>query len=212
MSNYRPEQPIIAATPHETVMRQLLLHWGVFPVMVPVAEDSEAMTQNCMRAALDTGVLKPADKVVMMFGMPIVSPIVVNTIRVIYVGNVLARGANGGGINRKSAKMANPDESAYRVTGRVVRAESLEDAFVALRKKGGEILVVRNLDMSYVPILRLVDGLVIENPTEMNEEILSMINPNLVWISQVPESMKILEPGFTVTVDSREKLVYEGTI
>ncbi len=212
LSNYRPEQPIIAATPHETVMRQLLLHWGVFPVMVPVAEDSEAMTQNCMRAALDTGVLKPADKVVMMFGMPIVSPIVVNTIRVIYVGNVLARGANGGGINRKSAKIANPDESAYRVTGRVVRAESLEDAFVALRKKGGEILVVRNLDMSYVPILRLVDGLVIENPTEMNEEILSMINPNLVWISQVPESMKILEPGFTVTVDSREKLVYEGTI
>jgi len=93
-----------------------------------------------------------------------------------------------------------------------VRAETLEDAFVALRKKGGEILVTRNLDMSWVPLLRVVSGLVIENPSEMNEEMLSMINPNLVWVSQVPGAMKILEPGFTITLDSKEKLVYEGTI
>jgi hypothetical protein len=39
-----------------------------------------------------------------------------------------------------------------------------------------------------------------------------MINPSLVWVSQVPGAMRILEPGLTITVDGREKIVYEGTI
>jgi phosphohistidine swiveling domain-containing protein len=66
--------------------------------------------------------------------------------------------------------------------------------------------------MAFVPILRLVDGLVIENPSEMDEELLSLINPNLIWVAQVTDAMKKLEPGSTVTIDSSEKLIYEGTI
>lgn len=238
LSMFRPEQPIIAATPNETVQRQLLLNWGVVPLLVKVAEDSEEMTQNAMRVAIDTGYLKKSDKVVMVAGVPIISPMMINTVRVFFVGNVLARGQNGGGYSSLSAAkrpaaaalsgayvptaaaaqihngVGEParDDSGYRVTGRVVRAETLEDAFVALRKKGGEILVTRNLDMSFVPILRVVSGLVIENPTELGEDTLSMINPNLVWVSQVSGAMKTLEPGLTITVDSKEKLVYEGTI
>ncbi len=216
LSTFRPEQSIIAATPNETVQRQLLLNWGVVPLLVKIAEDSEEMTQNAMRVALDTGFLSKSDRVVMVAGTPIVSPMMVNTIRVLFVGNVLARGTIGGGSLRNPPKSAqtgtHSNGAEFRVTGRVVRAETLEDAFVALRKKGGEILVTRNLDMSFVPILHVVNGLVIENPTEISEETFSMINPNLVWVSQVPGAMKTLEPGFTVTVDSHDKLIYEGTI
>lgn len=215
LSMFRPEQSILAATPSDTVQRQLLLNWGVIPLLVKIAEDSEEMTQNTMRVAIDSGYLKRADKVVMVAGMPIVSPMMVNTIRVLFVGNVLARGQGGGGCTNRNGMDAAcdlPDGDEYRVTGRVVRAETLEDAFVALRKKGGEILVTRNLDMNFVPILRVVNGLVVENPTEINEEVLAMINPKLVWVSQVPNAMKILEAGFTITIDSKEKLIYEGTI
>lgn len=221
LSTFRPEQPIIAATPSDTVQRQLLLNWGVVPLLVKTAEDSEEMTQNAIRVALDAHTLTLSDKVVMVAGMPIVSPMMVNTIRVLFVGNVLARGLYSGGCTKRmvnGAKVTSvvsgalSDDDGFRITGRVVRAETLEDAFVALRKKGGEILVVRNLDMSYVPLLRVVSGLVIENPSELSEEILSMINPTLIWVSQVSNAMKILEPGFTITLDSREKIVYEGTI
>ena len=66
--------------------------------------------------------------------------------------------------------------------------------------------------MTFVPILRVVTGLVVENPTDMTEETLAMINPNLVWVSEVPGAMKTLEPGFTVTLDAREKIIYEGTV
>lgn len=217
LATFRPEQPVIAATPDETVRRQLLLNWGVVPLMVKIAEDSEEMTQNALRAAIDTGYLKQYDKIVLVAGMPIISPMMLNMIRVLLVGNVLARGLNAGGSHSLTPAQANSTidgskTAKFRVTGRVVRAETLEDAFVALRKKGGEILVTKNLDMSFVPILRVVEGLVVENPTDLSDEMLSMINPNLVWISQVSGAMKILEPGYTITLDSHEKLVYEGTI
>ena len=215
LSTSRPEQPIIAATPSDTVQRQLLLNWGVVPLLVKIAEDSEEMTQNAMRVALSTGYLKRSDRIVMVAGTPIVSPMMVNTIRVLFVGNVLARGQRAGGRSKVPEAVGEdgiPDGESFRVTGRVVRADNLEDAFVALRKKGGEILVIRNLDMTFVPILRVVNGLVVENLTDVTEETLALINPKLVWVSQVPGAMKTLEPGFTITVDSREKLVYEGTI
>lgn len=204
LSMYKPEQPIIAATPNETVYRQLLLNWGVVPLLVSIAEDSEAMIQNSMRVGLETGYLKMSDRLVMIAGVPIVSPLLVNTIRVIFVGNILTRGHNAGGFCSIQHKC--------RVTGRIVKAETPEEARMAIRKKGGEILVIRNLDMSFVPILRLLDGLVVENPSEMTEDLLQMINPNLVWISQVPNAMKTLEPGLTITIDSKERLVFEGTV
>lgn len=161
------------------------------------------MIQNSLRAALDSGRLKLADKVVMVAGLPIVSPVMVNSIRVLFVGSVIGRGVNAGG--------GTPDKR-WRATGRVVRAETADEALAALRQRGGEILVTRNLDMSFVPLLRLVNGLVIEQPTELSSEILAMINPSLVWVSQVSRAMKVLEPGLTVTLDSREKIVYEGTV
>lgn len=207
ISRFRPEQMVIAATPNETVYRQLLLNWGVYPLLVKIAEDSEEMIQNALKIGLEAKVVSKSDRIVMVCGMPIFSPMMINTIRVLLVGTVLARGQRSGGVITSKE-----GETSTKVTGRVIRAEDAQDAVKALKKESAEILVTRNLDMAFVPILRVVDGLVIENPTEMDEEILSLINPNLIWISQVTDAMKKLEPGSTVTIDSSEKIVYEGTV
>lgn len=207
ISRFRPEQMVIAATPNETVYRQLLLNWGVYPLLVKIAEDSEEMIQNALKIGLEAKVVSKSDRIVMVCGMPIFSPMMINTIRVLLVGTVLARGQRSGGVITSKE-----GENSTKVTGRVIRAEDAQDAVKALKKESAEILVTRNLDMAFVPILRVVDGLVIENPTEMDEEILSLINPNLIWISQVTDAMKKLEPGSTVTIDSSEKIVYEGTV
>lgn len=207
ISRFRPEQMVIAATPNETVYRQLLLNWGVYPLLVKIAEDSEEMIQNALKIGLEAKVVSKSDRIVMVCGMPIFSPMMINTIRVLLVGTVLARGQRSGGVITSK-----DGETSTKVTGRVIRAEDAQDAVKALKKESAEILVTRNLDMAFVPILRVVDGLVIENPTEMDEEILSLINPNLIWISQVTDAMKKLELGSTVTIDSSEKIVYEGTV
>lgn len=195
VSRHRPRRRIVAATPAAQVQRRLLLHWGVVPVLVEREADSERMIQGAISAAIRFGYAKGLDKVVVVAGLPINSPLMTNSVRVHVIGNVLGRGGRGFG---------------GRCTGRVVKASTLEEAALALRKKGGEILVTRTLDESFIPILRVVDGVVLEGVSEMPWELVRATNPSLVYVSQVPAAMSRFEDYLTVTLDGEAKLVYEG--
>ena len=46
----------------------------------------------------------------------------------------------------------------------------------------------------------------------VEEAILSLVNPNLVWISDVAGASQTLESGLVVTIDGIQHLVYEGII
>ena len=95
VSMFRPEQPILAVTPHQQVERQLLLNWGIFPLFAKLVTGSDDMVQNAIKSAHDAGAVRISDRIVMVSGFPL-SASVVNTIRVLYVGNILARADFGG--------------------------------------------------------------------------------------------------------------------
>jgi len=128
--------------------------------------------------------------------------LMVNTIRVIVVGNVIARG-DSGGFN---------DASRQKVHGRIFKAENVDEAYEVLRRRGGEILVCPTLTQDYLPLLRIVDSVIIEGDSLISDETLSLVNPRLVWIKEARNAFKSLEVGLNVTVDGKELLVYEGTI
>lgn len=197
VSRFRPQRRIVAATPDESVRRRLLLHWGVVPVLVDRERDSEAMIQGAIAATIRAGFAKSLDKVVVAAGLPLDTPLQTNSVRVHVIGNVLGRGGRGFG---------------GRCTGRVVKAKDLETAAQTLRKTGGEILVTHTLDESFIPILRLVDGVVLEGVSEMPWEMIKATNPSLVYVSQVKRAMARFEDHLTITLDGKEKLVYEGAM
>ena len=122
ISMFRPEQSILAVTPNPQVQRQMLMNWGVVPLLTTIADDSEEMVQNAIKIALDNKVVKLSDRLVMCAGIPLASPLMVNTIRVLIVGNVIAHGIEGGG-----------DPTKNRVSGRIVRGLNLEDAYTNMR-------------------------------------------------------------------------------
>ena len=117
------------------------------------------------------------------------------------MGNILARGRNGG----------NP-ESQSRITGRVVKATDPSDFVSTLRRKKGEILFCPNLNEDWIPILRIVDGVITTGKNELTSEMIHLANPNLVWISEIGNAEKSIENGRTVTIDGKDLLVYEGMI
>ncbi|MFQ3546948.1 MAG: pyruvate kinase [Termitinemataceae bacterium] len=197
ISRHRPRRKIVAATPSETVQRRLLLHWGVVPIKVEQEADSESMIQQAISAAIRSGYAKSADKVVVVAGVPLNSPLMTNSIRVHIIGNVLGRGLSGFG---------------SRCTGRIVKARTLEEAALSLRKRGGEILLTHTLDESFIPILRVVDGVILEGVSEMPWELIKTINPGIVYVSQVPQALERFEEHITVTLDGNEKLIYEGAV
>ncbi len=69
VSRYRPQAPILAMTPHENVVRQLALVWGVCPILVPPTHDIDDMLDVSIHAALETGLVRRGDVVTISAGV-----------------------------------------------------------------------------------------------------------------------------------------------
>jgi len=202
LSVFRPDQPVLAVTHNEKTMRELQLYWGVYPCLTPIANETESMIQNSMRIASETGTAGISDKIVLVAGLPLQSPNMVNTIRVIILGTILARFSFGG--------HANPDIT--RVRGKIVYSSSARDARDKIMIMGGEILACRVLTKDFIPIVRLVKGIICEELSEITDGDLQRTNPDIVWLTHIRHANEKLESGLTVTIDAKELLIYEGTV
>ena len=69
VSMYRPGCPIIAVTADKRVYRQLVLSWGVFPVLAE-GESMENIHANAAKYATQTGLVKAGDVIVTTSGAP----------------------------------------------------------------------------------------------------------------------------------------------
>jgi pyruvate kinase len=197
LSMYRPEQPIIAVTPDESVRNRLLLSWGVQPLTAAETRDADEMIRNGLKAALAGGYVKKLDRVVVVAGVPIGTPLVTNMVRVYFLGTILCRGERGYG---------------SETTGRVVRARDAMEAAAKLMLTGDEILVAPGLDESFLPLLPNLAGYVLEGYSLVPWERIKEINPRCVGIASAPHAMESLADNLTVTINGEEKLVYEGIV
>lgn len=70
ISRHRPHTPIFAVTTNEQTHRRLALVWGVQSAVVDPAPTTEAMVQRSLSVALEHGVVKNGDLVVITAGVP----------------------------------------------------------------------------------------------------------------------------------------------
>jgi len=69
-AKYRPESPVVAATPSDTVRRRLVLHGGVVPRYVDLsAAGVDAVIHDAISAAIDAGVTDSGETVIALAGM-----------------------------------------------------------------------------------------------------------------------------------------------
>jgi len=195
ISKYRPVQPVIAVTISEVVYRQLLLHWGIYPLITEYVNDSDLMVQNALRLALKNGYVKRNEKVVTAAGIPLNSPIMMNTIKVHFMGNILNRGQRGFG----------------RIcSGNIVKARNYEQAKQRLKLDGTEILLIPEISPEYGPLLKHVRGLIVEAKPTMTTDEIKTINPDLVFVTDVRDAYRQLENRQSISIDGDEKIIYEG--
>ncbi len=70
VARYRPEQVLLAITPHrETALRMALVH-GAVPLVIEATEDTLALEKVGVAAALQGGFVKPGQPVVITAGLP----------------------------------------------------------------------------------------------------------------------------------------------
>ena len=71
ISKYRPESPIFAVTPHDHVLRQLQLVWGVRVLKGDRHDNSDEMTRSVIQKCLESKCIVSGDLVVVTAGVPI---------------------------------------------------------------------------------------------------------------------------------------------
>ncbi|MHB9036251.1 MAG: pyruvate kinase [Armatimonadota bacterium] len=85
VSKYRPEAQIIAAASNDETARRLALSWGVNPIYVEMAKDTDGLIENAVEAARDNKLVKKGDTVLVIAGVPVGIPGNTSLIRVLTV-------------------------------------------------------------------------------------------------------------------------------
>lgn len=71
VSKFRPEARIIGAASNDETARRLTLSWGVQPIFVEMAKETDGLIKNAVEAACDYKLVKRGDTVLMIAGVPV---------------------------------------------------------------------------------------------------------------------------------------------
>lgn len=88
ISRYRPPVCIYAVTPSEFVARQLLIHYGVQPVLAPEVGSTDEMMSQMDRLLTESGHLQVGDAVVFVAGQPVGRPGTTNLMKLHRIGEL----------------------------------------------------------------------------------------------------------------------------
>ena len=92
VSRFRPQTTVVALLLDEQVRRQMALYWGVEPLTMPYASNTDELVDFAVKAAEDAGIIKRGDLVVVTAGVPVGVAGTTNMIRVCQVGGALING------------------------------------------------------------------------------------------------------------------------
>ena len=87
VARFRPSAPIIALTDHIETQRQLSLSWGVIPYLVGSFIDTDRMFASARSWAMEKGVVKPGDCLVVTAGVPVGVSGTTNLLKVMEIDN-----------------------------------------------------------------------------------------------------------------------------
>lgn len=193
ISKYRPKAPIIAVTSNEAVSRKLALVWGVYPRVAQHATSTDEMLDISVEAALDTGIVKHGDLVVITAGVPVGETGSTNLMKVHMIGDMIAKGQ---GIGRKSA------------FGKVVVAKTAEEALEKMVEGG--ILVAPATDVDMMKALEKAVAIITEEGGLTSHAAVVGLSLGIPVIVGVNHATSILKDGQDITVDASFGAIYRG--
>ena len=190
LSKYRPTCPIIAATTSDTAQRQLNLSWGVIPIKAEEMSDSDSLFEHAVQRAMEEGLLKGGDLIVITAGLPLGISGTTNMMKVHIVGDVLVKG--------------------HGITGKKVTAPVCvcKDEEQALRNcRSGDILVIPHTSNKIMSVLKSAAGIIVEDKNEDCHAAVVGLSLDIPVIYGAENAASILKSGVTITVDAEKGLV-----
>ncbi|WP_413627352.1 pyruvate kinase [Fructilactobacillus vespulae] len=193
ISKYHPNANILALTFNDRVRRGLTVNYAVNPILVNKPESSDEMINLAMAKAVETGLAKEGEEIIVTTGVPLGDEGTTNTIRVQMIGTKLAQGQGIG------------DQT---VIGKAVTAEDAKSAND--NSVDGSVLVVKDTNKDYLPAMKKASAIVVENGGLTSYAAVVGISLNIPVIVAATDATKNIKDGQLLTVDARRGIVYEG--
>lgn len=192
VSKHRPECPIIAVTPYESVARKLALNWGVYVICSEKVETTDELIIKSAEKSFEEGFVKKGDLVVIAAGIPVNYVGSTNMLKVHIIGDVLVQGKGKGGVSGYgTAKIAN------------TYAEALDTV------ENGDILILKEIDENFKEILPRVNGIIVEGEADISI-LTQCVSEDIPIIYNAEGAKNIIKTGTFITMDTSRGVVYSG--
>jgi pyruvate kinase len=199
ISRFRPAMPIYAQTSNERIYHQLAIHWGVYPIPPMQSSNIRETVHACGSFALEQGVLRWGDLIVLTAGSPFGVSGTTNIMMLENIGDVLVRGYPG---------LGKP------VVGKVVLIISSTEKNFAVPK--GSIVVMTSCDPEMAPLLQGVKGIILQNsvqdPDSESCALMLAQQLGLAVVLRAAGAFNNLHDGMVVTIDPLRGLVFKGEL
>lgn len=194
VSKFRPRIPILAATPHQDVARQLQLVWGVEPLLTLSMPSTRQSFQAAINMAQEQGLLNEGDLVVMTAGTLQGVAGSTDMVKVEIVTSVMGQGSGIG-------------QGSVSGPARVAHTEGDIHNFNV-----GEILVVTRTNADFVEAIRKAAGIITEEASLNSHAAVLGLRLGIPVIVGIKNATEVIRDGTILTMDVQRGLVYSGAI
>ena len=190
ISKFRPSMPIIGCSPVETVLRQMNMSWGVTPVLVEKADNSDALFEHAVLRARQENLIQNGDVVVITGGLPLGVSGTTNMLKVHLVGNVLLKGT---GVN----ELESIAPLCIAMTEEEARAKFND----------GDILVIPYTTKDILGIMKRSSGIITEEPGEDSHAAIVGMALELPVIVGAYNATHLLKNGMIIKLDAKNGMI-----
>ena len=192
LSRCRPDTPIVACVLDEKVQRQLNIHWGITPLVMPYAHSTDELISMSVDCACKAGLVHAGNMAVVTAGVPVGVSGTTNMIKVHLVGDSLLTGV---GIGAQNAK------------GTVCLCRSAAEA--AVKFKPGQILVAPHTTNEMLPYIRQAAGVITEEAGTSSHAAIVALTLNKAVIVGALGATRTLRDGMNISIDCQHGVVQQ---
>ena len=193
ISKYRPHSDIIAVTPSEKTARQCAIVWGVNPVVKEGRKTTDALLNNAVATAVETGRVSNGDLIIITAGVPTGEKGTTNMMKIHLVGDEIAKGQ---GVGRGS------------VVGHTIVADSASD--LEGKDLSDKVIITNSVDETLVPYVEKAIGLITEENGITSPSAIIGLEKGIPTVVGVEQATKEIKNDMLVTLDASQGKVFEG--
>lgn len=193
ISKYRPHSDIIAVTPSEKTARQCAIVWGVNPVVKEGRKTTDALLNNAVATAVETGRVSNGDLIIITAGVPTGEKGTTNMMKIHLVGDEIAKGQ---GVGRGS------------VVGHAIVADSASD--LEGKDLSDKVIITNSVDETLVPYVEKAIGLITEENGITSPSAIIGLEKGIPTVVGVEQATKEIKNDMLVTLDASQGKVFEG--